>query len=304
MMKKTDRLVRVSFVAALFLAVFFSLASTVFAAVKDTDADGLTDEGEVTTYLTDPNNADTDGDGISDGQEVINGTDPLDADDRIPQASDFSDPGILGKPEQFPWFFSRAAGILAFILLTASSAFGLVISSRAFQKVFSGGDAYEFHRTISILSVFAVIAHFASLLFDRAFGLSFLDTLVPFHFAREGAVSATGFDLRLPIAFGIVAFYLIVLLVVTAEYRSKMPPKTWRIVHYASFAAYPLFLLHGFMSGTDSREGWMRVIYALSATIMIVLIFVRIVSRSILPGLRRFRVEHRTDPASPDVPSS
>lgn len=289
---------------AMFLAMFLSLSSTVSAAVKDTDADGLTDEGEVRAYLTDPNNADTDGDGISDGQEVISGTDPLDVNDRIPQASDFSDPGILGKPEQFPWLFSRAAGILAFILLTASSAFGLVISSRAFQKIFPGADAYEFHRTISILSVFAVVAHFVSLLFDRFFGLTILDALIPFHFAREGAVSAGGFDLRLPIAFGIIAFYLIVLLVVTAEFRSKMPPKTWRIVHYVSFAAYPLFLLHGFMSGTDSREGWMRAIYALSSTIMIVLIAIRIVSRTIVPAFRRFRSERLADTISSDVPSS
>lgn len=288
MMKRSDRLgYAYCVVALLFVTAFF--VPRVSAAVKDTDVDGLSDESEIGTYLTDPNNADTDSDGVTDGQEVVNGTDPLDANHRIPQVSDFSDPGILGTPEQFPWLFSRAAGILAFILLTASSAFGLVISSRAFQKIFPGADAYEFHRTISILSIFAVVAHFVSLLFDRFFGLTFLDALLPFRFAREGVMSAGGFDLRLPIAFGIIAFYLIVLLVVTAEFRAKMPPKIWRIVHYASFAAYPLFLLHGFMSGTDSREGWMRAIYALSVTIMIVLVSVRIFSRTLAPIIRRRR---------------
>ena len=45
--------------------------------LRDTDADGLSDEDEVFTYHTDPDNADTDGDGHTDGQEVMAGTDPL-----------------------------------------------------------------------------------------------------------------------------------------------------------------------------------------------------------------------------------
>ncbi|MCA9901473.1 MAG: protein kinase [Ardenticatenaceae bacterium] len=43
----------------------------------DTDGDGLTDLAEIEQYSTDPTLADTDLDGASDGQEVANGTDPL-----------------------------------------------------------------------------------------------------------------------------------------------------------------------------------------------------------------------------------
>ncbi len=53
------------------------------AATPDTDGDGLTDFGEVgfepgSATGTDPLLFDTDGDGIGDGDEVANGTDPLD----------------------------------------------------------------------------------------------------------------------------------------------------------------------------------------------------------------------------------
>jgi hypothetical protein len=48
--------------------------------VRDSDADGLSDEAEVLTHHTDPDNADTDGDGHFDGQEVLEGTDPFQAD--------------------------------------------------------------------------------------------------------------------------------------------------------------------------------------------------------------------------------
>lgn len=47
----------------------------------DGDADGLYDDDEEDVYGTDPNVFDTDGDGVGDGEEVFNGTDPLDPND-------------------------------------------------------------------------------------------------------------------------------------------------------------------------------------------------------------------------------
>ncbi|NNJ50031.1 MAG: hypothetical protein HKP22_06640 [Gammaproteobacteria bacterium] len=44
----------------------------------DTDSDGISDFEEITIYFTLPDNADSDGDYIGDGEEVNNGSDPLD----------------------------------------------------------------------------------------------------------------------------------------------------------------------------------------------------------------------------------
>ena len=45
--------------------------------LRDSDRDTLSDESEMLTHHTDPENPDTDGDGHSDGKEVLEGTDPL-----------------------------------------------------------------------------------------------------------------------------------------------------------------------------------------------------------------------------------
>ena len=48
---------------------------------NDTDSDDLSDFEEVLVYQTNPLEADTDGDGVDDGQEIVDGTDPLDPTD-------------------------------------------------------------------------------------------------------------------------------------------------------------------------------------------------------------------------------
>jgi len=46
--------------------------------LADTDGDGISDEAETNTFLSDPDLPDTDGDGQTDGQEVLAGSDPND----------------------------------------------------------------------------------------------------------------------------------------------------------------------------------------------------------------------------------
>ena len=57
----------------------------------DTDGDGVTDEQELQTYNTDPNNADTDEDSLDDGREIELNTDPT-----VP---DTDDDGLLDGEE-------------------------------------------------------------------------------------------------------------------------------------------------------------------------------------------------------------
>ena len=70
----------------------------------DSDEDGLSDQDEETTHLTDPNNPDTDGDGLTDGEEVKNGLDPKDATGNNGADGDFDSDGLSNIDEIKKYF--------------------------------------------------------------------------------------------------------------------------------------------------------------------------------------------------------
>lgn len=278
--------IKIFIIATLFL--FSYGAHRAQAAIKDTDVDGLSDEAETSRYHTNPLVFDTDGDGRGDGDEILDGTDPLDGQSSVLATLSKPDPGLLGNPEKFTWYLGRASGILAFILLSSVVIFGLVISSRAFGNFVPGALAYEAHRFVAWLALGTVILHFSSFFFDNFLKLSIVEALVPFVLVRDMKTVA-GFNLGKAAALGIVAFYGILILIFTSEWRAKMSLKVWRSIHYTSFATYVLFLAHGFTAGTDSREWWMRALYAASLSVVLLMILIRIISRNIVPAWRNLR---------------
>lgn len=267
-----------------------SLALTipVSAAVQDSDMDGLTDQGEKNIYGTNPLLRDTDGDGVGDGAEIINKTDPLDPADSVLAKSDKTTEAdsIFGDPKKFAWYFARASGIAAFILLTVVVISGLIISSRVlmFFRVIHPANSMEIHQTLSWLALSLVILHFSSLLFDNFLRLRISDVLVPFALDRNLKTNL-GFDLGNTMALGIIAFYLLLMLVLSSHFRAKIPFKLWRGLHYFSFLAYVLFVLHGWTSGTDSKEWWMQAIYSISILAVFSALLVRLMFRNFIPWL-------------------
>lgn len=184
---------------------------------------------------------------------------------------------MSGTVEILPvaWYISRATGITAFILLTIVVANGLLMSTRLTARFMPTALNYEMHRFFAWNAILFVMIHFFSLLFDPYFHLLPSEAFVPFLLSRE-ALSALGFNFRWTVALGILAFYGMLVLVLTTEWRRKIPYKIWRGLHYASFPTYFLFLIHGITSGTDSREWWMLWLYSLSFLIVGSLIVVRI----------------------------
>lgn len=257
-----------------FAALFLSNISISQAVLKDTDVDGVTDEAENTIYLTDPNNHDTDSDGYEDGYEIANATNPLDPNNSplsIAQKIPTEEPEV-----PMAWYIARASGILAFILFSIVVINGLLMTTRLVFKLLPPALNYEMHTFLSYMGFIVTIGHVVALTFDSYFKLSVIEAIVPFMVVRK-FLSPMGFDLQWTLGIGSLAFYSMITLIITSQMKGKLLKlKVWRIIHYASFPAYFLFLAHGIFSGSDTKTWWMIWMYGVSGTIVLSLVIIRI----------------------------
>jgi sulfoxide reductase heme-binding subunit YedZ len=85
---------------------------------------------------------------------------------------------------------------------------------------------------------------------------SVLDTFAPIKLAD--AVLPVGSSYRpLWMGLGALSFDLILALVATSLLRRRVGYRSWRAVHWLAYASWPVALLHGLGSGTDTKTWWM-----------------------------------------------
>jgi hypothetical protein len=140
------------------------------------------------------------------------------------------------------WFVARAAGLVAFALLTLAVWAGLAMSTRVLgpkhQKTLLG-----LHRTLTWTGLGIVGLHVGAVLLDPVLHFAAAAALVPFAAPwKPGAIAA-----------GVVAGWLSLLLALSFRARKWIGQKAWRRLHYASFAAFTLSLGHALWTGTDLR---------------------------------------------------
>ncbi|EKE11818.1 MAG: hypothetical protein ACD_15C00021G0001 [uncultured bacterium] len=206
----------------------------------DMDLDGLTDEGENKLYKTDPENPDTDGDGYFDGVEVVNGTDPLDANSVInPEKIDDA-----GTELSWAWYFARATALVSFFLLYVVIFLGLTVRLPILNKIFSPLMSLRVHAWLSVQALIFATAHGIFLMFDKFLKFTLADVFIPF---------ASVFETDL-VALGTIGFYIMVLLILTSYFRNLISHKIWRISHFLNVVLYVIVIIHAIKLGTDLKN--------------------------------------------------
>jgi len=155
---------------------------------------------------------------------------------------------------QFWWFLTRASGIVAWLMLTASVIWGIVLSTKAFPEQRRPAWLLDLHRWLGGLTVSFVAIHLLALVADNyvSFGLAAL--FVPFASAWK----------PVPVALGVVAFWLLVAAEITSLLMRRLPRRIWRWIHLSSYAVFLLASLHAAFAGTDTSQ-WLYQLTAVGS---------------------------------------
>jgi methionine sulfoxide reductase heme-binding subunit len=156
--------------------------------------------------------------------------------------------------DQVLWFATRGAGAVSLLMFTAATCLGLVTVTRFQASGWPRFFNYELHRRVSLLSMVFLAVHVLAAVLDPFTSLGIGAALVPLASTYR----------PIPVALGVIALYLVVALIATSLLRKRLGQRTWRVVHWSSYAMWPLAVLHGLTAGTDGWSRWMLAIDAVS----------------------------------------
>jgi len=173
------------------------------------------------------------------------------------------------------WNTARATGILAYLLVTASVALGLLLSLKVRSDHWPRFVTNELHRFVTLLALVFTGLHTAEIWIDPYTHFTPAEVLVPLvsHYRP------------LWVAVGIVASYLLIGFWISEWLRPRIGYTTWRRLHYLTFFVWILATAHGLGAGSDTRTVWAVALYALSSALVGVLLAWRLAEAA--PGLGR-----------------
>ncbi len=192
------------------------------------------------------------------------------------------------------WYTSRATGIVAYALLAASVVWGLLISTKTLSRSTPPAWLLALHRHLGGLAVVFVGVHMAVLTLDHFAPFDVRDLLVPMASTwRPG-----------PVAWGIVAFYLLIAVEVTSLLGRRFPKRWWRRVHLVSFLVFVLATVHLLLAGTERSNPLLLLTVTVVATVVVFLVVVRMLARyapRAAPSDRLAAVRAAREPRAPDA---
>lgn len=169
----------------------------------------------------------------------------------------------------YPWYVSRASGVAAFAALALSVTLGLLVSSRGGPRWLPKTLVFELHQFLSVLGLALLAVHAGALLFDSTVPFTPFEILVPFAASYE----------RAWVGAGVMGAWLAAAITASSWLKPRIGHRGWRRLHYASFAAFALGLVHAIGAGTDTQQPAIYWGYVFSAAAVAALTVFRVAAR-------------------------
>jgi|GEM_PF-1358069 len=146
------------------------------------------------------------------------------------------------------WYFLRASGLAALLLLSTTVLIGLALRVRLWKETLERWRVYDIHLTVSVLTAIFLGVHLLLVFIDRIVPFSLADILIPLHASYQ----------PIWIAAGIIGLYLLLIVWGSSLIRSRLGYKLWRSLHPLALGALALAMLHALFAGTDGPTFWLR----------------------------------------------
>jgi methionine sulfoxide reductase heme-binding subunit len=150
------------------------------------------------------------------------------------------------------WYTTRGAGAVTLILLTSVVVLCVLsvlrVQSESWPRFLTTG----LYRNLALMTLVFLTLHIVTAVVDPFTNLGWAAALIPF------SSSYRTFWLGL----GVISFELLVAIVVTSLVRGMLGHRAWRAIHWLSYAAWPVGVVHGLGTGTDTWSAWMLAITA------------------------------------------
>jgi methionine sulfoxide reductase heme-binding subunit len=148
------------------------------------------------------------------------------------------------------WYTTRGAGAVTLLLLTASVGLGVLTTWRWAPAGWPRFLTAGLHRNLALLTLVFLGLHVVTAVVDPFTNLGWIAAVIPF-----GSWYRTFW-----LGLGTIAAELLLAVIVTSLLRGLFGYGAWRAVHWLTYASWPVALIHGLGTGTDSGSTWLRAL--------------------------------------------
>jgi DMSO/TMAO reductase YedYZ heme-binding membrane subunit len=141
------------------------------------------------------------------------------------------------------WYLTRASGVVALVLLSATLVLGVVSSVGWTTERWPRFLSQDVHRNVSLLGLVFIGVHVATTVLDGYVPIGLVDVFVPFVSPYR----------PIYVGLGALAIDLLLAVLVTSGLRHRIGYASWRFVHWLAYLCWPIALVHALGSGTDTQ---------------------------------------------------
>ncbi|MCC6237293.1 MAG: ferric reductase-like transmembrane domain-containing protein [Dehalococcoidia bacterium] len=164
------------------------------------------------------------------------------------------------------WWAARALGFVAYVALTLSMLFGVLVSARGLDAWVARKTVLDLHQQWALAALISTVLHILTAVVHTESHISLVEALVPF--AAERLTGA--------LALGAIATWGLVVLAITSWLRKRISYTLWRAIHAFAFGAFVLAVVHSVAAGTDSAQPFVQWFYIVTTAVVTAAVVFRV----------------------------